>query len=67
MASGVGWPTSLAPVVDMTEHTDSTRSGWAMAIDWTIIPPMEAPTMWARAMPRASSRPTASSAMSASR
>ena len=35
-----------------------------MAIVWAIIPPIDAPMMWARSMPRWSSRPTASAAMS---
>ena len=61
-----GWPDQRAPVLDMIEHSDSTRSGCSIAIVWAIIPPIEAPTMCARSMPRWSSSPTASPAMSES-
>ena len=66
IASGVGWPTRGSPVVDMIEVSVRTRSGCSMAIVWAIIPPIDAPTTWAVSMPRASSSPTASSAMSES-
>ena len=42
-----------------------TRSGCRTASCWAIMPPIEAPQMWADGMPSASSRPAASSAMSA--
>ena len=67
ITSGLGWPTSGSPVVDMIDVSDSTRSGCSMAIVCTIMPPIDAPTMWARSMPRASSRPIPSAAMSVSR
>jgi hypothetical protein len=51
---------------DMIEVIDSTRSGWSMAMRWTIIPPMETPAMCACSTPAASSTAMASSAMSAS-
>ena len=41
-----------------------TRRGWPIAIAWAIIPPIDAPTTWAASMPRWSSSPAASSAMS---
>jgi hypothetical protein len=44
--------------------SDSTRSGCSMAIVCTIIPPIDAPTMWAAGISSASSRPTASAASS---
>ena len=55
IASGVGWPTSGSPVVDMIEVSVRTRSGCSMAMVWAIIPPIEAPTTWAESMPRWSS------------
>ena len=45
IASASGWPTSVWPVVDMMLVSDNTRSGCSMAIVWTIIPPIDAPTM----------------------
>jgi len=36
-----------------------------MAIVWAIIPPIEAPTIWARSIPSASSTPMLSPAISA--
>jgi hypothetical protein len=42
------------------------RPGCSIAIVWAIIPPIEAPTTWAPSSPSASSRPTASAAMSES-
>ena len=50
--------------VDMIEVRLATLSGWRMASAWAIIPPIDMPTTCARSMPRASSRPAASSAMS---
>ena len=50
--------------IDMIEHSDRVRSGCRIATCWAIIPPIEAPTMCAESIPRASSTPTASSAMS---
>ena len=61
--SGSGWPTSVWPVVDMIDVSDRTRSGCSMAIVWTIIPPIEAPTMCAAGISSASSNPTASAAI----
>ena len=66
MAAGDEPPTFESPVVDMIEHSDSVRSGKSMAKVWAIIPPIDAPPMWARSMPRASSRPAPSAAMSRS-
>ena len=51
----------------MIDVSERTRSGWSIAIFCTIIPPIDAPTMWADSMPRWSSRLIASAAMSASR
>ena len=67
IASGVGCPTSASPVVDMIDVSVRTRAGCSMAIVCTIIPPIDAPTMWAESMPRWSSRPMPSAAMSVSR
>ena len=44
--------------------TLAIRSGCSIAIVCTIIPPIELPTMWARSIPRWSSRPMPSAAMS---
>ena len=57
-------PNSGSPVVDMTDVNERTRCGYSMAIVWAIIPPIEAPTTWARSMPNTSSSSTASFAMS---
>ena len=62
----LGWPDQRAPVLDMIEHSDSTARGCSIAIVWAIMPPIEAPTTCARSIPRWSSRPTASPAMSES-
>ena len=62
-----GCPTRRLPVVDMIETSERTRSGCSIAIVWAIIPPIEAPTTWADSIPRWSSRPTVSAAMSRSR
>ena len=62
--SGLEWPTSGSPVLDMTEVSDSTRSGWAMTRAWAIIPPIDTPKTCARSTPAASSTARASSAMS---
>ena len=48
----------------ITDIIDATRSGCSIAIVWAIIPPIDAPTTWARSTPRWSSRPIASAAMS---
>ena len=61
-----GWPFQRLPVVDMIEASDSVRCGWRAAKTWAIIPPIEAPTMCAASIPRLSSRPATSSAMSTS-
>ena len=42
-----------------------TRSGCRSAISWAIMPPIDIPYTWARAIPAASSTATASAAMSA--
>ena len=64
LASAVGWPTSRSPVVDMIDTTERTTSGCSMAMACTIIPPIDAPTTCAGAMPSSSSRAAASAAMS---
>ena len=51
IASPVGAPTERSPVVDMMEQAERKRSGWLMTSAWVIMPPMEAPTTWALAMP----------------
>ena len=61
-----GCPLHRAPVLDMIDASDSTRSGCRNAIVWAIMPPIDAPAMCARSIPRQSSSPTPSSAMSAS-
>ena len=61
-----GWPLKRLPVVDMIETSERTRSGWRAARLWAIIPPIDAPTTWARSIPSAVSSPAASSAMSSS-
>ena len=63
IADASGWPTSAAPVVDIMLVIDRTFSGCSIAIIWTIIPPIDAPTMCEAEMPRASSSPTASAAI----
>ena len=63
-ASGVGWPTSSSPVVDMTDVIERSRSGCSMARVCTIMPPIDRPITWARSTPRASSTATTSAAMS---
>jgi hypothetical protein len=54
------------PVVDMIEVNDRTREVCSTAIVWAIMPPIEMPTTCAASMPRWSSSPTASVAMSPS-
>ena len=66
IASAVAVPTLRSPVVDMIDVSDSTRSGWSIAIRCTIIPPIETPTTCARSMPSAESSAMPSVAMSAS-
>ena len=51
----------------MIETIERTRSGYSIAIVWTIIPPIEAPTRWADSIPRWSISPIVSRAMSRSR
>ena len=63
-ASGVESSVPGAPVADMMEVSESTRSGCSMATVWAIIPPMETPTTCALSIFRWSSRPMASAAMS---
>lgn len=62
-ASGLDRPYSLSPVEDIIDVKVSTRSGQERAIVWAIIPPIEAPTTWARSIPSALSSPRPSSAM----
>ncbi len=62
----VGAPARGSPGELITDVRESTRSGCSIAIVCTIIPPIEAPRMWARSMPSASSRPNASLDMSES-
>ena len=64
---GFGREALRAPVVDMIEPSDSTRSGASIASVWAIMPPIEAPTTCVRSIPRWSSRPSVSAAMSSSR
>jgi hypothetical protein len=54
------------PVVDIMLVSVRTRCGRAIAMVWAIMPPIETPTTCAESRPRWSSRPKASSAMSAS-
>ena len=61
-----GWPLQNEPVLDMIEVSESVRSGCSIATRWAIMPPIEAPTMWACSMPRWSSTPMLSFAMSLS-
>ena len=63
---GGGRP-AAGPGVDMIDVRVRVRVGWSMANCWAIIPPMDTPSTCADPMPRASSRPAASAAMSASR
>ena len=65
-ASRVGPGNLGLPVVDMIEVSVRTRSGKTMASSCAIMPPIDAPTMWAERMFNASSRPTTSVAMSRS-
>ena len=51
-------------MLDSIEASDSTRSGDRIAIVWAIMPPIELPTTCARSIPRWSSSPKASAAMS---
>src|SRR5689334_14284827 len=51
----------------MIEISVRTRARWRAARIWPIMPPIDAPMMCALASPSASSRPTASAAMSDSR
>ena len=62
--AGDGCPFQRLPVLDMIEVSDRTSSGCSAASTWPIIPPIDAPTMWAGAMSRPSIRAAASSAMS---
>ena len=63
-ASRVGGGTFGLPVVDMIEVSERTRFGNDSAISCAIMPPIDAPTTCADAMPSASIRPMVSSAMS---
>ena len=53
-------------VEDMIDVRDFTRAGALSAMACTIIPPMDAPQMWAASISSASSSPKASLAMSSS-
>ena len=57
LASAVGWPTSRSPVVDMIDTTERTTWGCSIAMVCTIIPPMDAPTTCAGAMPSTACAP----------
>ena len=61
-----GWPFQHPPVLDMIETSESVRCGERIASVWAIMPPIDAPTMCALSIPRWSSTPTLSPAMSAS-
>ena len=63
-ACGVGPGRRREPLVVMISVRLATRSGQWAAMCCAIMPPSEAPTTCARAMPSASSTPTASAAMS---
>jgi hypothetical protein len=54
------------PSCDMIEVRLRTRSGWRIASDCAIMPPIDTPSTCARSMPNASSKPAVSSAMSMS-
>ncbi len=64
VASGFGDGSLGSPVVLMIDVKLVQRPGWSIAICWPIMPPIDAPTMCARPIPSASSRPTASAAIS---
>ncbi len=51
-------------VLEKMMVTLANRSGCDPAATWLIMPPIEAPTRWARSSPRWSMRPIVSSAMS---
>ena len=51
----------------MMEQALWKSSGWLITRAWVIMPPMEAPTTWALAMPNAPSSAAPSSAMSSIR
>ncbi len=55
-ASGRAGGSSGLPVLDMMEVIVSNRDGCRMASICAIMPPIEAPTTWARAMSSDSSR-----------
>ena len=65
--SGLALPCLRSPVFDMIDVRLATRVGCSMAMVCAIIPPIEMPTTWARSMPRWSSSPMPSWAMSLSR
>ncbi len=48
----------------MIDTSDRVTGRWRIAKAWAIMPPIEAPMMWADSMPAASSTAAASSAMS---
>jgi hypothetical protein len=63
-ALGIG---SLGLLVEvMIRVAERTRSGQVAATSWVIIPPMETPTRWLLARPRASITPQTSAAISRS-
>ena len=59
-----GCPFQRLPVVDMIETRERTASGCSAAKVWAIMPPIEAPTTCAGAIPSSRTRPAASPAMS---
>ena len=67
VASRVGCGSFGLPVDDMMDVSDSTRCGYSIAISCAIMPPIDAPTICALAMPSVSIRPIVSAAMSRNR
>ena len=65
--SGAGGGSDGSLVDDMIEVSVRTRWGQWIANSCAIMPPIDAPTTWARPILRKSSRPIASAAMSLSR
>ena len=52
-----GWPFQRLPVFDMIETSERTSSGRRAASVWAIMPPIEAPTMWAGASSELAQQP----------
>ena len=66
IARGLASMCRRPPGCDMIEVRLRTRCGCAIAKVCAIMPPIDAPTTWARSIPRWSSKPATSSAMSSS-